>query len=96
MTARLLAGWGALLGVGNLYIAGENRWSAWQTGVESIGIWHILFLIGAYFHREDFIGGSFLNWYVVSAIIISIVMLTLYASMEAKRLTPAFVSKDNE
>jgi hypothetical protein len=91
LTARLLAGWGALLGVGNLFIARETRWSAWQTGVESIGIWHILFLIGAYFHREDFTGGSYLNWYVLSAIAISLVMLALYISMEAKRPASVFV-----
>lgn len=84
-SARLLAGWGALIGVGNLAIAGDPRWSAWRVGVESIALWHLLFLIGAVFYRQEFNGGSLVNWYLLSVVAVLILMAALYVSMEAQR-----------
>ena len=55
LLARILAGWGGLLGVGNLVIGGEKRWSAWRYLVASIAIWHILYLIGSVTYRAAFI-----------------------------------------
>jgi hypothetical protein len=85
LLARVLAGWGALIGVGNLVIAGERRWSAWRVAVESIGLWHLLFLAGAIFHAQDFTRGNLFNWYVLSVIAVLISMAALYLFMELQR-----------
>ncbi|HBY95501.1 MAG TPA: hypothetical protein DEP84_16355 [Chloroflexi bacterium] len=85
LTAQLLAGWGALLGVGNLVVAGEARWSGWRVGVESIAIWHLLFLVGAGFHRQEFSQARFINWYTLSVVGIVILMVVLYVTMEVQR-----------
>jgi hypothetical protein len=90
LAARLLVGWGALIGVGNVAIAGDPRWSAWRVGVESIGLWHLLFLAGAMLHAQDFTGGRFFNWYVLSVIAVLALMGALYAGMAlGRRARPA-------
>jgi hypothetical protein len=38
LTARVMAGWGALLAVGNLGASRETRWTAWRVGVGSIAL----------------------------------------------------------
>ncbi len=85
LSARLLAGWGALIGVGNVVIAGDSRWSAWRVGVESIALWHALFLAGAIVYRRDFTTGGLLNWYVLSVIGILLLITALYVGLEARR-----------
>jgi hypothetical protein len=85
LLARVLAGWGALIGVGNLAVAGERRWSAWRVSVESIGLWHLLFLVGAIFHAQDFTQGRFFNWYILSVAAVLIAMAALYLAMELRR-----------
>ncbi len=90
LTARLLAGWGALLAVSNIYISFEPRWSAWRIGVESIALWHGLFLIAAVANTQDFDGGSLLNWYVLSVAAILVFMTVAYVMMEMRcRQRPA-------
>jgi hypothetical protein len=85
LLARVLAGWGALIGVGNLGVAGERRWSAWRVGVESIGLWHLLFLVGAIFHSQDFTHAQLFNWYILSVAVLLIAMAALYIYMERQR-----------
>jgi len=85
LTARVLAGWGALIGVGNLVIAGDARWSAWRVGVESIALWHLLYLIGSVFHQQDFGGGHWLNWYTLSVIGVLVLIGALYIRLEFQR-----------
>jgi hypothetical protein len=85
LTARVLAGWGALLGVGNLVIARDTRWSAWRVGVESIALWHVLYLIGSVMHWQDFSYGRWLNWYTMSVIGVLLLIGTLYVRLEFER-----------
>jgi hypothetical protein len=85
LTARVLAGWAALLGVGNLVVAGDTRWSAWRVGVESIALWHLLFLVGAAFNRADFRNASLINWYTLSVVGVLILMAVLYLAKESRR-----------
>ena len=82
LTARLLAGWGALLAVANIYISFEPRWSAWRIGVESIALWHALFLVAAVIHREDFTGSGLFNWYALAVLGILLFMVAAYLFME--------------
>jgi hypothetical protein len=81
LTARVLAGWLTLLGVGGIVIGGERRWSAWRVGMESIAIWHVLILAAGIINRKDFHSGPF-NWYMVSVFAVLTGMLGLYLYME--------------
>lgn len=81
LTARILSGWFALLGVGGLVIGREARWSAWRVGLQSIAIWHVLVLAGAVLSRQDFHGGNLLNWYVIGVVLVLAGMGALYARM---------------
>ncbi len=85
LSARLLAGWGALLAVANIYISFERRWSAWRIGVESIALWHILFLVAAVANPEDFKGGTLANWYIAIVALILVVVTGAYTLMERTR-----------
>lgn len=85
LTARLLAGWGALLAVANIFVSFEPRWSAWRIGVESIGLWHALFLVAALMNPQDFKGAQLANWYVQSVVGILAAMTVAYLIMEARR-----------
>ena len=84
LTARVLSGWFALLGVGGIVIARDPRWSAWRVGLQSIGLWHILVVIGALFNQADFFNGL-LNWYLISVTLVLIGMAVLYIQMESSR-----------
>ncbi len=79
LTARLLGGWFALLGVGGLTIGRESRWSAWNIGMVSIGSWHALVLLAAILRPADFYGGA-LNWYtiLVALALVGMAGLALY------------------
>ena len=84
LTARVLGGWFALLGVGGLVISADSRWSAWKAGLESIALWHLLVLVGAVIRRQDFNNGSLINWYLLSVLLVLIGMVVLYIAMEMK------------
>jgi hypothetical protein len=84
LTARVLAGWGALLGVGAVFIASEARWSAWRVPLESIASWHALVLAAAVMHRQDFTSGL-VNWYTLSVAATLLAIGLLYFGLEAWR-----------
>ncbi|HSF79850.1 MAG TPA: hypothetical protein VLA49_01370 [Anaerolineales bacterium] len=84
LTARVLSGWFALLGVGGLVISRDRRWSAWRVGLQSIGLWHLLVVIAALLNPTDFTAGL-LNWYLVSVVIVLLSMLALFLQMERQR-----------
>jgi hypothetical protein len=83
LTARVLGGWMALMGVGCLSIARDPRWSAWKFLVESIILWQILLLVAAAGHRGDF--SSLLNWYLLATIAGVLGTLAIYAGLEMQR-----------
>jgi hypothetical protein len=79
LTARVLMGWGVLLGVGNITISTDPRWSSWRVAVGSIFIWHFLYLIGSFIHAGDFKDGQWLNWYNLSVVGLLAATAVLYA-----------------
>lgn len=87
VTARILSGWFALLGVGGLVIGGERRWSSWTVGLQSIGLWHLLVLVAALRNPADFQHGL-LNWYLVSVVLVLAGMLGLSLYMWRLPLNP--------
>lgn len=84
LTARILGGWFALLGVGGLVIGRESRWSAWRVGLQAIGIWHVLVVVASLLSPQDFPGGL-LNWYLISVVVVLLSMAGLYVLMERQR-----------
>ncbi len=85
LTARVLAGWFALLGTGGLVIARDRRWTAWRAGVQSIALWHVLVVVAAVLHPGDFPGGL-ANWYLVSVVLALVGMVFLFVKMESGRM----------
>jgi hypothetical protein len=57
LTARVICGWLLLLAAGGLTLARELRWSAWRVPLESMILWFVLFLVGAFIHRADMLDG---------------------------------------
>jgi hypothetical protein len=53
LTARVMAGWFALLAVGGWAIGRDTRWSAWRIGLGAISLWHLLVVVGALWNIED-------------------------------------------
>jgi hypothetical protein len=86
LTARIMGGWFALLGVGGLVIGRESRWSSWPVGLQAIGIWHVLVLIAAVLNPGDFPGGQ-LNWYVISVVLVLAGMFALFVMMAMRGRT---------
>lgn len=85
LTARIMSGWLALMGVGGVVISTDVRWSAWKVGLQSIGLWHLLVVIAAVIRRADFHNGL-ANWYLVSVLVVLLGMGVLYGMMEGMRL----------
>jgi len=85
LTARVLAGWFALMGVGSLMLARERRWSACRVALQSFCLWHALVLLGALGHAEDFGPRGLANGYVAATALGLLGMAVLYLSMERRR-----------
>ena len=84
LTARVMSGWGALLGVGSLTMSGESRWSGWKIPMECIFIWHVLVLVAAAMNPLDFKTGI-LNWYTFSVAVMVTGIFVFYLKMEVQR-----------
>jgi hypothetical protein len=84
LTARVMSGWIALLGVGAYTMSSEKRWSGWKTPLESIVIWHVLVFVAAFMNPSDFKTGI-INWYTLSIGVMTIAIFIFYAMMEMQR-----------
>ena len=65
LTARVMAGWHALLGVGALTLGAEVRWSGWIIPMQSIAIWMGLMLLALRLHQAELGAAGLSNWYTV-------------------------------
>jgi hypothetical protein len=63
LTARVMAGWHVILGMGALALATDSRWSAWQVPMQSIAIWYGFLLIALYWHQDELGSAGMANWY---------------------------------
>jgi hypothetical protein len=63
LTARIMAGWHAILGVGALVLASDSRWSAWPVPMQSITLWYGLLLLALFWHQGELGEAGLLNWY---------------------------------
>jgi hypothetical protein len=85
LTARILAGWGVLLGAGSIALSTDARWSSWRVAGGSIAIWHFLYLIGSFIHAGDFKDGQWLNWFNLSVVGFLIALSALVVWFETTR-----------
>lgn len=83
LTARVMAGWISLMGVGAVVVSRDRRWSAWRIEVESIILWQALVLVAAVRNLGDF--SSPLNWYLLATAAGLLGALAIYAGLEARR-----------
>jgi hypothetical protein len=88
LTARVLGGWFGLLGVGGLYIGQDSRWSSWRVPLQSITLWGVLILIGAFMNPADFTDGL-VNPFTVGTAAVVVLLIIFQIGMESqpKRLT---------
>lgn len=84
LTARVMAGWIALLGMGAFCMAADSRWSAWRVPLQSILIWHGL-VIAAFFWKASDFTADILNWYVLAVGLMVAAILAYYVWMEGGR-----------
>ena len=76
LTARIMAGWFSLLGMGGIYTSQDKRWSAWRIPLQSITLWAALVLAGAFFNPGDFPAGVVNSFTIGTAL--SIIMLVVF------------------
>jgi len=84
LTARVMCGWIALLGVGAYTMSNEKRWSGWKTPLESIIIWHVLVFVAMFMNPSDFKTGL-ANWYTIGIGVMLLMIFIFYPIMEMKR-----------
>lgn len=85
LTARVMCGWIALLGVGAFTMSLEKRWSGWKVPLESIAIWHTWVFVAAFMNPSDFKTGL-VNWYTISIGMLLIGIFVFYPMMEMRRV----------
>jgi hypothetical protein len=84
LTARVVAGWLALPGVGGLAIAREPRWNAVRIPFEGIMIWLVLLLIAVGASWNNFDWSKPLTWIFVAVLIGELLgMVALYIRIES-------------
>jgi len=84
LTARVLAGWFSLLGLGGLLITRETRWSGWRVPIESIFLWDALVLLAAIRYWEDLANGT-RTLFLAMVVLSTAVLLGLLVFMEMMR-----------
>lgn len=80
LTARILGGWFALLGVGGFYVSQDLRWSSWQVPIQSITLWGILIIIGAFMNPQNFTNGVW-NLFTIGTLIVIILLVSFQIGM---------------
>lgn len=84
LTARVIAGWFALLAVGGWVISRDSRWSVWRIGIGAIFLWHLLVVVGAFRNVEDFGEVGLFNWYIAVVWLALAGMGSLFVLMESR------------
>jgi hypothetical protein len=86
LTARVLAGWLILVGVGGLVLSREAWWSAgWRLLIESAAVGAILLLIGAARTWSDWHLDNLLNVGILLLVVVSLALLIAFYGLMAWR-----------
>jgi hypothetical protein len=84
LTARVLAGWFSLLGLGGLLITRETRWSGWRIPIQSIFLWDVLVLVAALRYWEALTNNT-RSLFMAMVVLSTVVLLGLLVFMEMSR-----------
>lgn len=87
LTARVVAGWLALLAAGALTLGFERRWSGWRIPLQSILVWQSLLALAFALRREAFGPAGSLNWFTLFTLAGLAVAAVFYRQMERRRRT---------
>lgn len=85
LTARVVAGWLALLGAGASALGFERRWSGWRIPLQSIMVWQALLVLAFALRREAFGPAGPLNWFTLFTLAGLAVAAAFYLQMERRR-----------
>lgn len=85
LTARVMAGWLALLGTGALTLSFERRWSGWRIPLQSIIVWQALLAAAFALRRGAFGPAGPLNWFTLFTITGLAVAVGFHIQMERRR-----------
>lgn len=88
LTARVMAGWLALLGTGALTMSRERRWSGWRIPLQSILLWQALLVVAFVIRRDDFGPGGPLNWFTLFTVTGLLIAVVFYTGMERRAGRP--------
>ncbi len=91
LTARVLAGWLMLPGIGGLVLSRETRWSGgWRLLIEAVSFGALLFFIGVVRAWSDWHFENPLTVLILAGLVIApVVMVVLYARVEIMRRRPS-------
>lgn len=84
LTARILAGWFSLLGVGGLFTSRETRWSTWQVPLQSITLWASLVVLASFLNPNDFSAGVW-NMFTIGTMLSVLMLLAFQFSMQLSK-----------
>ncbi|MBP6786249.1 MAG: hypothetical protein KA170_01570 [Candidatus Promineofilum sp.] len=85
LTARVVAGWGAVLAVGALMLGRERRWSAWRIPFQSILLWQLLMAAAFVLRRPAFGPAGLFSWFTLFTVGGILVAAGFYRGMERRR-----------
>jgi len=88
LTARVMAGWFSLSGVGGLVLAFEPRWSAWRVLLQSMMVWLALLSLGIWRAWADFDLSKPALLAVVAVPLSLMGLAVLYRKMERRGVAP--------
>jgi hypothetical protein len=90
LTARVLAGFKAQVGIAALVLSLDSRWSAWRLIVQAFFVATAFLLVGALRAWDDFDHGNPLTWLYLAGLLASAAALgALYQRMERSVAAPA-------
>lgn len=86
LTARVMAGFHAILGVGALVMASDQRWSAWRIPMQSIVVWYGLMLLALFLHQAELGAAGMLNWYTFFVLsgLVGLLLVTLIMRLQPR------------
>ena len=87
LTARVMAAWQALMGVGALTMSRESRWSGWRIPLQSIMIWQLLAGLAVFLLGDAFGPAGLLNWFTLYTVAGLTAATAFYLSMERRGRT---------